>query len=50
MITIRKDPSTPKITELVDHEQFCGVVADDAQAFHHAASCRLAGLRAVSQH
>lgn len=29
-ITIRKDPSTPKITELVDYEQFCGVVADDA--------------------
>ncbi len=32
-ITIRKDPSTPKITELIDYEQFCGVASDDtAQA------------------
>ena len=29
-ITIRKDPSTPKITELIDYEEFCGVVSDDA--------------------
>ena len=29
-ITIRKDPSTPKITELIDYEEFCGVVPDDA--------------------
>jgi molybdopterin/thiamine biosynthesis adenylyltransferase/rhodanese-related sulfurtransferase len=32
-ITIRKDPSAafrPKITELIDYEQFCGVVSDDA--------------------
>lgn len=29
-IAIRKDPSTPKITELVDYEQFCGVVSDEA--------------------
>jgi molybdopterin/thiamine biosynthesis adenylyltransferase/rhodanese-related sulfurtransferase len=29
-ITIRKDPSTPKITELIDYELFCGVVSDDA--------------------
>jgi sulfur-carrier protein adenylyltransferase/sulfurtransferase len=28
-ITIRKDPSTPKITELIDYEKFCGVVSDD---------------------
>jgi adenylyltransferase/sulfurtransferase len=28
-ITIRKDPSTPKITELIDYEEFCGVVSDD---------------------
>ncbi|GAB7141674.1 adenylyltransferase/sulfurtransferase MoeZ [Mycobacterium riyadhense] len=34
-IRIRKDPATPKITELVDYEQFCGVVSDDAV---HAAS------------
>ncbi|WP_421841554.1 adenylyltransferase/sulfurtransferase MoeZ [Mycobacterium sp.] len=29
-ITIRKDPATPKITELIDYEQFCGMVSDDA--------------------
>ncbi len=29
-ITIRKDRSAPKITELVDYEQLCGVVPDDA--------------------
>ncbi|MGB6209441.1 adenylyltransferase/sulfurtransferase MoeZ [Mycobacterium sp.] len=32
-ITVRKDPSAPKITELVDYEQFCGVASDEtAQA------------------
>ncbi|MDT5147079.1 MAG: sulfur-carrier protein adenylyltransferase/sulfurtransferase, partial [Mycobacterium sp.] len=29
-IRIRKDPSIPKITELIDYEQFCGVVYEDA--------------------
>ncbi|MEB3032163.1 adenylyltransferase/sulfurtransferase MoeZ [[Mycobacterium] nativiensis] len=29
-IAIRKDPSTPKITELVDYEAFCGVVSNEA--------------------
>ena len=29
-IEIRKDPSTPKITELIDYEDFCGVVSEDA--------------------
>ncbi|OBB74732.1 MULTISPECIES: adenylyltransferase/sulfurtransferase MoeZ [unclassified Mycobacterium] len=29
-IKIRKDPSTPKITELIDYEEFCGVVSDAA--------------------
>jgi len=28
-IAIRKDPSTPKITELIDYDEFCGVVSDD---------------------
>ncbi|OBI75516.1 adenylyltransferase/sulfurtransferase MoeZ [Mycobacterium asiaticum] len=28
-IGIRKDPSTPQITELVDYDDFCGVVPDD---------------------
>ncbi|WP_179467446.1 adenylyltransferase/sulfurtransferase MoeZ [Mycolicibacterium vinylchloridicum] len=29
-IRIRKDPQTPKITELIDYESFCGVVSDAA--------------------
>jgi sulfur-carrier protein adenylyltransferase/sulfurtransferase len=31
-IKIRKDPETPKITELIDYEAFCGVVSDEATA------------------
>jgi sulfur-carrier protein adenylyltransferase/sulfurtransferase len=31
-IKIRKDPNTPKITELIDYEAFCGVVSDEAAA------------------
>ncbi|GAA5158767.1 adenylyltransferase/sulfurtransferase MoeZ [Pseudonocardia eucalypti] len=30
-IKVRKDPNTPKITELIDYEAFCGVVTQDAQ-------------------
>ncbi|SDG00724.1 adenylyltransferase/sulfurtransferase MoeZ [Pseudonocardia oroxyli] len=30
-VKIRKDPDTPKITELIDYEAFCGTVSDDAQ-------------------
>ncbi|MGH3520458.1 MAG: adenylyltransferase/sulfurtransferase MoeZ [Haloechinothrix sp.] len=29
-VKIRKDPDTPKITELIDYESFCGVVSDEA--------------------
>ncbi|WP_167105053.1 adenylyltransferase/sulfurtransferase MoeZ [Mycobacterium sp. DL592] len=29
-IKIRKDPETPKITELIDYEAFCGVLSEDA--------------------
>jgi molybdopterin/thiamine biosynthesis adenylyltransferase/rhodanese-related sulfurtransferase len=29
-IKIRKDPTTPKITELIDYDAFCGVVSDAA--------------------
>ncbi|HTM86373.1 MAG TPA: rhodanese-like domain-containing protein, partial [Mycobacterium sp.] len=29
-IRIRKDPATPKITELIDYDVFCGVVSDEA--------------------
>jgi sulfur-carrier protein adenylyltransferase/sulfurtransferase len=28
-INIRKDPATPKITELIDYEELCGVASDD---------------------
>jgi adenylyltransferase/sulfurtransferase len=31
-IKIRKDPETPKIIELIDYEDFCGVVSDEAAA------------------
>jgi adenylyltransferase/sulfurtransferase len=31
-IAIRKDPATPKITELIDYDAFCGVVSEDAAA------------------
>ncbi len=29
-VKIRKDPSTPQITELIDYESFCGIVSDEA--------------------
>ncbi len=29
-IKIRKDPESPKITELIDYDAFCGVVSDEA--------------------
>src|SRR6185503_15300287 len=29
-IRIRKDPATPKITELIDYDAFCGVVSEAA--------------------
>jgi len=31
-VKIRKDPNTPKITELIDYEAFCGVVSEEASA------------------
>ncbi len=34
-IAIRKDPQTPKITELIDYESFCGVVSDVAVEAAH---------------
>ncbi len=30
-LTIRKDPDAPRITELIDYDEFCGVVSDEAQ-------------------
>ena len=50
-IKIRKDPSTPKITELIDYEEFCGVVSDAAaeaaadSTITPARAARTAGLR-----
>ncbi|MFD2421985.1 adenylyltransferase/sulfurtransferase MoeZ [Amycolatopsis pigmentata] len=29
-VKIRKDPETPKITQLIDYDAFCGVVSEDA--------------------
>ena len=29
-VAVRKDPATPKITELIDYENFCGVVSEEA--------------------
>jgi adenylyltransferase/sulfurtransferase len=29
-VKVRKDPETPKITELIDYDAFCGVVSEDA--------------------
>lgn len=29
-VKVRKDPTTPKITELIDYEAFCGMVSDEA--------------------
>jgi adenylyltransferase/sulfurtransferase len=31
-IRIRKDPSTPRITRLIDYEDFCGAVSEDGAA------------------
>jgi adenylyltransferase/sulfurtransferase len=31
-IRIRKDPATPKITELIDYEEFCGAVSSEGAA------------------
>ncbi|BDH58630.1 adenylyltransferase/sulfurtransferase MoeZ [Tsukamurella sp. PLM1] len=30
-IKIRKDPASPVITELIDYDEFCGVVSDEAE-------------------
>jgi adenylyltransferase/sulfurtransferase len=30
-VKVRKDPNSPKITELIDYEAFCGVVSEEAQ-------------------
>lgn len=46
-IRIRKDPSTPKITELIDYEQFCGAVSEDAAAATSGSTITPQELRAM---
>ncbi|RRR48709.1 adenylyltransferase/sulfurtransferase MoeZ [Mycolicibacter terrae] len=46
-IAIRKDPSTPKITELIDYEAFCGAVSDEAADAAAGSTITPAELRAL---
>jgi sulfur-carrier protein adenylyltransferase/sulfurtransferase len=46
-IKIRKDPATPKITELIDYEVFCGDVSDDAAQAATGSTITPAELRAL---
>src|ERR1700739_4619051 len=44
-IKIRKDPQTPKIAELIDYDDFCGVVSDEAAEALADATVTPRGLR-----
>ena len=44
-IKIRKDPETPKITGLIDYEEFCGVLSDAATDAAHESTVTPAELR-----
>ncbi len=46
-IRIRKDPSTPKITELIDYEQFCGALSEDAATAASGSTITPLELRAM---
>lgn len=46
-IAIRKDPSTPAITELIDYESFCGSVSEDADAATVGSTITPVELRAL---
>jgi adenylyltransferase/sulfurtransferase len=46
-IAIRKDPSTPAITELIDYEAFCGSVSEDAVAATVGSTITPVELRAL---
>ncbi|WP_420110343.1 adenylyltransferase/sulfurtransferase MoeZ [Mycolicibacter arupensis] len=46
-IAIRKDPSTPAITELIDYEEFCGSVSEDAAAATVGSTITPVELRAL---
>ncbi|QRP45033.1 adenylyltransferase/sulfurtransferase MoeZ [Amycolatopsis sp. FDAARGOS 1241] len=45
-VKIRKDPETPKITELIDYDAFCGVVSDEAQEAASGSTITPAELKA----
>ncbi|MBB5855230.1 adenylyltransferase/sulfurtransferase MoeZ [Amycolatopsis umgeniensis] len=45
-VKIRKDPETPKITELIDYEAFCGVVSDEAASAAAGSTITPAELKA----
>ncbi|WP_406641124.1 adenylyltransferase/sulfurtransferase MoeZ [Amycolatopsis sp. WGS_07] len=45
-VKIRKDPETPKITELIDYEAFCGVVSDEAASAAAGSTLTPAELKA----
>ncbi len=45
-VKIRKDPETPKITELIDYEAFCGVVSDEAASAASGSTITPAELKA----
>lgn len=46
-IAIRKDPSTPAITELIDYDAFCGAVSEDTAAATVGSTITPAELRAL---
>ncbi|BBY32560.1 adenylyltransferase/sulfurtransferase MoeZ [Mycolicibacter minnesotensis] len=46
-IAIRKDPSAPAITELIDYDAFCGAVSEDAAAATVGSTITPAELRAL---
>ncbi|MEE3063330.1 MAG: adenylyltransferase/sulfurtransferase MoeZ [Actinomycetota bacterium] len=46
-IKIRKDPATPRITELIDYDAFCGAVSDDAAEAAAGSAITPAELRAL---
>ncbi|GAB10016.1 molybdopterin synthase sulfurylase MoeB [Gordonia araii NBRC 100433] len=45
-VRIRKDPDGVKVTELIDYDDFCGVVSDEAQAAAAGATLTPAELKA----
>lgn len=46
-IRIRKDPTTPKVTELIDYDDFCGAVSDEAAGAADGSTITPLELRAL---